>query len=57
MTRVCWLQHPPYLLTTRVIHELNLDGLRADYGKSCFQLREHAQRFCELFIDLRDTRT
>ena len=45
------------LLTTRVIHELDLDGLRADDGKARFELREHAQRFCELFVDLWDART
>lgn len=57
MTRVWLLRTPPYLLTTRIIHELDLDSLRADNGKARFQLREHAQRFCELFVDLRDTRT
>jgi hypothetical protein len=30
------LQQTPYLLTTRVVHELNLDGLRADDGKARF---------------------
>lgn len=45
-----------YLLTTRVVHELDLDGLQADDGKAGFQLGEHAQRFCELLVDLWDAR-
>lgn len=44
------------LLTTRVVHELDLDGLQADDGKAGFQLGEHAQRFCELLVDLWDAR-
>lgn len=45
-----------YLLTTRVVHELDLDSLQADDGKAGFQLGEHAQRLCELFVDLWDAR-
>jgi hypothetical protein len=46
-----------YLLTTRVIHELNLNGLGADDRKSCFELCEHAERLCEFIVDLWDART
>jgi len=45
-----------HLATTRVIHELDLAGLRADRGQTSLELREHAQRFCEFVVDLWDAR-
>src|SRR6266850_422433 len=45
-----------HLATTRVIHELHLASLRADGRQSGFELREHAERFCEFVVDLWNAR-